>query len=327
MKCLLFSDIHLGLKKDSILYHIISKNFILEIIDYAIKHDIKKIFCLGDFFDNRQYINIKTLETAIAIAEIMSDLEFYILLGNHDVHFKNVNYPHSLLIFSKYKNITIIDKEPLIIDKCAFVPWEFTNFKEIEAEYLFGHFDIKNFKMNDTSISYNGIDEKSFHQFKHVYSGHFHFPSSNSNITYLGSPFQMTFADVNSPRGFYEFDDEKLTFIEFTKYPHFHIFNFKNIDNTKINNNYIKIVFDEILSSKETNDIIENVLLQNPLELSTEFIGVEVDNTDISNDIKESLNLSTYDIFKTYYSKISKPEFINDKYLDRILSSLLKKDI
>ena len=323
MKAILFGDLHLGIKRDSVLYHEVCKNYILEIVDYATKKDIKNIICLGDFFDNRNFLNIKTLNAALDIAEMLKNFNVYLILGNHDAHHKNVNFPHSLSMFNEYKNIAIIDEIPLVLENCTLVPWGFKNFKEVTTEFLFGHFDIMGFKLNDSSICYEGHDEKEFASLKHVYSGHFHLPSTKENITYLGSGFQHTFADANSSRGFYEFENGELEFVEFKEYPHFYIFKHDSIDFSLIEGNYVKIVFDEVLSAKENTEILENVLLRKPLELSTEYKET-IDNENVVNDSDVSeIQISTYDLCKTYISKIDKPSFINEKTLDKILQSLL----
>lgn len=323
MKSILFSDIHLGLKKDNTIYHKVIEDLFLDIADYCIKNDIKKIICLGDFFNNRTSINTSTLYFVLEkLIKIFEDFDFFIILGNHDTFYKNTNFPHSLKIFDKHKNITIVDEFPLEIEECTLVPWGFENFSEITTPILMGHFEIQNFKMNDSSVCYSGTEEKKLKQFDHVFSGHFHTPSSNSNITYLGSPFQITFADTNSPRGFYEYNNGEIKFIEFTKYPKFFVYKYNKIDENNIQGNYIKIIFDEIISEKESCEILENVLLKNPLELSTEYI-IKNENEEIKNETELTSVISTLDLYKTYFSKIEKPKFINDKILEKILVSLI----
>jgi len=84
--------------------------------------------------------------------------------------------------------------------------------------------------MNDYAECSNAmLNAEDFKKFKHVYSGHFHLPSTKGNITYLGSPFQHTFNDVGSIRGYYIFDDGKLEFIEFTNAPKFYIITTNNL--------------------------------------------------------------------------------------------------
>jgi hypothetical protein len=49
-------------------------------------------------------------------------------------------------------------------------------------------------------------------------SGHFHHKSSDGNITYVGTPYEMTWADYSDPKGFHIFDTETRE-LEFVKNP------------------------------------------------------------------------------------------------------------
>ena len=47
-----------------------------------------------------------------------------------------------------------------------------------------------------------------FSRFEHVLSGHFHTRSSQGNVSYLGSQFEFTWADVDDPKYFHILDTE-----------------------------------------------------------------------------------------------------------------------
>jgi hypothetical protein len=105
----------------------------------------------------------------------------------------------------------------------ALLPWVCAdNYQEsmkfiadTPAQILFGHLEIRGFEMHIGSRSETGFDTSVFQRFDRVYSGHFHHRSTNGNISYLGTPYEITWADYNDPRGFHIFDTEtrEMTFI------------------------------------------------------------------------------------------------------------------
>lgn len=66
---------------------------------------------LGDFWENRKAINILTLNKAINFLKEFEkrEIQVYMVLGNHDIAFKNTSSINSIdPIFSRYSNIHII---------------------------------------------------------------------------------------------------------------------------------------------------------------------------------------------------------------------------
>lgn len=321
------TDIHLGQKRDSKVWHDVTLKLFRDIATTAIKRNIKKIFILGDFFDNRQFINIKTLEVAFEIAEILSDFEVYIIAGNHDIHFRNTATPNSLTIFKEgYQHITIIDEEPLQVEDITLIPWLFDNLKSINTPHIFGHFDICAFKMNECMECEEGrYTARDFKKFTSVLSGHFHMPSTKGNITYLGSPYQMDFGDAGSQRGYYIFEDGNLEFVEFKEYPHYVLLYTNNlITSEMVEGNIVKIVFTEEMSSNNTTSLLERIQLAKPMQLFTDFKGVnfKIENSEEETEIVEVKLKSNMEIFNDYLDKIEIPSHINKTILKKIVQSL-----
>lgn len=321
-KYLIVSDIHLGYKKDSEIYHNVSLNLFKSISDYCSFNNIKNILILGDFFHNRVYTNLKTMYVAFEIAEILNNFNTYILTGNHDLYFKNSFFPHSLQIFKEgFNNIKIIDKEPCILEDISLVPWLFTSYNEINTKYLFGHFEINGFPMSEENECYGGISSKIFNKFEKVVSGHFHIPSQKGNIVYVGSPYQMDFGDYNSKRGFYEFEDGELKFIEFNEYPKFKIFFHDNILYNEIENNNIKIIFNSVIEMNEVEKIIEKVNSYKPLSLMTDLkIFREIKYEENSEENLEIRN--SKDVFKEFLNKVEYPNHISKNIVKKIVEKL-----
>ena len=64
--------------------------------------------------------------------------------------------------------------------------------------------------------SHGGISHSTFNRYDCVFSGHYHHRSTNGNITYLGTPYELTWQDYGDPKGFhvFDFEDRKLSFIQ-----------------------------------------------------------------------------------------------------------------
>ena len=165
-------------------------------------------------------------------------IPLHCIVGNHDVYFKNnleINAIDQLYGKSTFQ-IDLIDKpKELEIGGCKLllVPWIcqdnqeacYKALSESTASVVMGHFEIAGFEMHRGSLCETGISTDIFKRFEHVFSGHFHHKSHSGNITYLGCPYEMTWADYDDPKGFHVFDTEtlELTFIK-NPYSIFHKF-------------------------------------------------------------------------------------------------------
>ena len=153
----------------------------------------------------------------------------HIILGNHDVFFKNSNEINSIkeLFSTGYPNITIYE-EPTDVrfgDRCiGMVPWITTNNFEECVQYiqncscsiLCGHLEINGFEVMSGIRHEGGVESFIFNNHDKVLSGHFHIKQTHKNIFYLGTQYQLSFADIGSKKGFHIFDTEtrELEFIE-----------------------------------------------------------------------------------------------------------------
>ncbi|MFW6129584.1 MAG: metallophosphoesterase [Atribacterota bacterium] len=326
MKFILLADTHIGLNKDNSIFHNVTINLFNEIKKVSVEQNIQDIAILGDVFHSRKILSSRSKDTAYEIfRKILIDNSVILVSGNHDIYYKEKYNPNWLEIFYDCGNVSVVDCWPKIYDNCIFVPWGYPIY-EIENKedlYLFGHFEINSFLMNDSYECKNSkLNISDFKDFKHVYSGHFHTPSSNGNITYIGSPFQQTFHDVNSARGYYIFDDGDLEFIEFTSAPKFiKLKASETINEEDVRRNFVKIIFkDESISEIEkTVALIESY---KPVSLNTATI---IDNQDVIAT-EEIETQSNEEIFMNYVSSIKRPDHIKVEVL-KTLFDMFKKDI
>jgi DNA repair exonuclease SbcCD nuclease subunit len=232
MKLAILGDTHFGARGDSLDFHNYFKKFYEEIfLPYLLDNDIKIVMQMGDLFDRRKFINFNSLYLARKyffdpLRE--NQIQLYALVGNHDVAFKNtleVNSP--ALLLNEYENIFVAQDfttEDFDGTKIDIVPWLcdeneeeiFKKMKSSKSEICFGHFEIAGFEMDKGNVCEHGLDKNKLSKYDIVLSGHFHHKSKDGNITYVGTPYEMTWADHNDPKGFHIFDTEtrELTFIK-----------------------------------------------------------------------------------------------------------------
>jgi DNA repair exonuclease SbcCD nuclease subunit len=190
---------------------------IKEALDYAKTHKISNIIQMGDFFDDRNSLGLPVIHMANAISDMIAEYDghFYILLGNHDVHYKNRNDVNSpMAIFADSKNIRVIDRNCTFFG-VDFIPWiNHQNYDEAvefisssKSSFCVGHFELSGFPFHKGGReSDDGMKSSLFANYSYVFSGHYHTRSKKGNIEYVGSSSELTWADWDDPKGFTVFD-------------------------------------------------------------------------------------------------------------------------
>jgi len=323
---ILISDIHFGMKKNSMQYFDEQMNFFnKQFFPYIKDKAIKQVIHLGDFFDNRKNIDVYILNRIIA--EFISffeenQIEFISLVGNHDSYFKSSINPNSLSVFKEFKFIKIIDTLT-IIDNNLFVPYcnnyNENDLKEFCKKYdkIFGHFEINGFEFIKGIFCQNGIDKNIFNK------------QEKGNILYIGSPFYDNWNSLNEQRGFYHNKFNEFIFIENTtsrKYVEIKDYNsYKEFEN--IENNYIRIIIND-------NDIKDNNFIefkQKIESLNAYSIDIVFDSNKKEEDIV--LELKDYDLsnlydykklFYDYTDSIELPKELNKNTMKNIIDNLLE---
>ena len=232
MKVAIITDTHFGARNDSQMFSNYFKEFYEEIFFPTLeKRGIRTVIHMGDVVDRRKFINWKTV---YQMREVFFDacygryINLHIIIGNHDVFFRNTNIVNSmegLRIESNHQFHVYTEPTEIELDgtKLFMQPWicdenreqSLKAIQDTEAQILFGHLEVKGFEMHIGSFSREGVDARMFQKFDMAMSGHFHHKSDNGNIYYLGNPYQITWSDYKDPRGFHIFDTEtrELEFI------------------------------------------------------------------------------------------------------------------
>jgi hypothetical protein len=157
----------------------------------------------------------------------MAGLNLILLVGNHDVFFKNTNDVNSPEAVFDSTNIKVHTK-PHTIKQLGIdlIPWiNHANLEstidfvaESKSKFCLGHFEFSGFPFHKGGRdSEAGLSPTQFANYTRVYSGHYHTQSTRKNIKYVGSSFEFTWADWNDVKGFHVLDTESGT-DEFVRY-------------------------------------------------------------------------------------------------------------
>ena len=224
MKIALITDSHFGARNDSLSFNDYFYKFWEEVFfPYIKKEGIDTIIHLGDIMDRRKFVSYKIAKDfreRFLQKVIDNNITIHMMVGNHDTYFKNVlDVNSSTMLLNDYDNITIFDEpKKLVFDgvDVDVIPWICSDNEEGIIEFIknsksqicFGHFEIAGFEMDRGNVCHEGLDKNILKRYDVVLSGHFHHKSTDGQITYVGTPGEMTWADYNDERGFHIFDTQ-----------------------------------------------------------------------------------------------------------------------
>ena len=321
MKVAIINDTHCGTRNSSDIFLDNAEKFYSDVFfPYLLENDIRHIIHLGDFFDNRKFINFKCLNrirNCFLKPLRQHGITMDIIRGNHDVYFKNTGELNSLKeLLGHYMNEVHIIHDPTVMDydglQMALVPWidadneerSIKFIKECKADIMAGHFDIIGYEMMKGIKCEHGLDRSLFKRFEAVYSGHFHTKSIQDNITYLGSQMEFFWNDAHDNKYFHILDTSTRE-LEAIRNPHTLHHRIRYDDSTtdymeydlsQVDNKFVKIVvinrknqftFDRFVDRIQNRDI-HDLKIQ---ETFDEFIGSNVGDDEISlEDTTELLN-------------------------------------
>lgn len=306
-----FTDLHLGMRNNSKQHNEWCLDFVKWMIAQAQAKNIKTCLFLGDWSHNRSSVNVVTLNYSLAcLRELSAGFDNVVmLLGNHDLYFRDKLDVHSIPYVTEFPNIHLITK-PTMTGDLAFVPWlvgdEWKQISQIKKPYLFCHAEIAKFKMNAMVElpDHGGLNADHFKHQQMVFSGHFHKRQRKGNIVYMGNAFPHNFADAGD-------DDRGIMFWspgmdpEFESWPGAPKFRVLNLSQVLVDPptyidalTYAKVMVDVDINYEDANFIRE--LFENELQaLDVNFINnktgmldVEFNDDEVSFESVDSIVLS-----------------------------------
>ena len=196
------TDLHVGLKSNSVVHLKDCEEYIDWFIDTAKAKGCETGIFLGDWSHNRNSLNLVTLDTSIRCLEKLGDAfeNFYWFPGNHDLFYKDKRDVHSSIFGRHIPGITVINEVTTVGD-VTLVPWlvgeEWKEISKIKSKYMFGHFELPSFYMNAMvqMPDHGELQVSAFAHQDYVFSGHFHKRQNSGKIWYIGNAFPHNFSD------------------------------------------------------------------------------------------------------------------------------------
>lgn len=309
-KVFMLSDLHFGVRSNSLEWLVNQKDFFYNWYIPFLKNNIEEndiLLILGDWFDNRQSLDIYVMNESIKIIhELSKIIPIHFLTGNHDIYKKVDTDINSLISFYFIDNIFIYEKPVILTNnktKLLIIPW--IGDKETEesivnsnnADYVFMHTNLDGFKYDNGREITNGVNISN-KNIKRVFSGHIHKRQENKKFIYIGSPYHTKRSDINNIKGAYILDtiNNKILFTINNYSPIFQRIYLSNIlDKTVeeisaiLNNNYSDIIIPANLIN------LFNITKFNELFKDTAFKKIEADierkNTNEIDTLVETENI------------------------------------
>lgn len=234
MRLLMFTDIHWGARANSDQHLQDCLDFVDWFCELAIKENATHLAFLGDWFESRNAINVRTLIASQEGARRLNalGLTVYFLVGNHDLYHRSDRSIFSTDPFHDLKNFVIVDQPMQLTPEIFATPFLFkeeypTLADQINSnKYVLGHFEFRNFVVSGSDRRLDhGPDAGQFTGPKYLLSGHFHMRQLNKNVIYIGNAFPTTYGDAgDADRGaaLLTTDDENLVFFNYENAPLFY---------------------------------------------------------------------------------------------------------
>jgi DNA repair exonuclease SbcCD nuclease subunit len=237
VKIAVVTDTHFGARQESPVFLRHATRFFENVFfPECDRRGVRHILHLGDVLDKQKQVNFLVLEEfqRVFIGNILSrpGLTADILIGNHDVYYRNTSEHNSLRAI--FQHITTDSRIRFVLTPefvtrggigIHLAPWvgtdEMDNFRQSllpsssfsshQSSVLAGHLEVQTFALNGGAIMEHGLQPSEIAHYKMVLSGHFHSRQTKGNIHYIGTPYQLDWGDYGQPKGFAILDTETLS--------------------------------------------------------------------------------------------------------------------
>lgn len=346
-KLAIVGDLHFGIRNNSQQYLRYQSEWIeKELKKITDKNECDSVFFLGDVLDNRTSISPLIMKEVRRLFKLLAERyeNVFVLLGNHDIYYRNTRDIHSLEFLEDQGVVLFEDTSEITFNggkKCAVLPW-ITKHDEKYVEsllvnnnydYCFGHLEINNFEMIRGVVEKDGLKQSLFANVGKVYSGHFHLRRKADNIDYVGTPYELDWGDYGEDKGVTVLDvdsgDEKYVK---TKQAPIHIrlnsgkVSLEDIDNKLIKNNFVQLKFHDGITEVERIDYIERINSLEPISFATdEGNSFSFDSDDDS--VLESSIKDTMGFLAEYLDIIEIPDTLEKKEIVARLKELYNSSL
>ena len=337
MKHIINTDTHLGRKNGNNQEIEQTSEFFDWLVDKAEENNITSFIHLGDWHHNRRSIPVPVISESLQISNKLfyQFTDIHILVGNHDMYYKDSISPNSLEIFNFLDtptdtSIKIVDSL-MVVDGILLVPWliydedyEAIVNNKFDVKYAMGHLAINNIIMNRAEVRSKNemLNLSDFKAYDKVLSGHYHQYGEYGNVIYIAAPYHMDFNDFGN-RGIYIFDsdDGSLEFIEYTGAPKYLTLNAENYDKELIEGNNIKLEFYNNIGLNKINEIIDDVNWLGPNSINVSYKFTNTFTKPQESDSIEEIK-SNREMLIDYLKESNLPSNLSIKVFKNIISTL-----
>jgi DNA repair exonuclease SbcCD nuclease subunit len=205
-----FSDLHVRRSSVSTCLEVLAK-----VHEEAARRGAGVLF-LGDFWHERGNIPVQPLSEIMAAFNSWRQ-PMLMLVGNHDqVTLGGTVHALAPFALSSNERFFVFD-EPTLFRDSLWLPYRKEHDKLFEAvqsapgplNAIFGHLDIVGATFNESCQAIDGMDPAAFSPKIPVYTGHYHLPHTvpRTNITYVGSPYQVSFSEAGCDKTLFVLDE------------------------------------------------------------------------------------------------------------------------
>ena len=315
------TDIHWGLKSNSLVHNRDCEAFIDWFIDKAKKEGCETGMFLGDWHHHRASINMQTLHTSLRCLEKLSAAfdKFYFIPGNHDLYYRDKRDIHGAEWAKHLPNIVIVN-DWFTSGECIIAPWlvgdDHKKLNKMSCKYMFGHFELPHFLMNARVEMPDHGEVKSED----------HMRQQRGNIRYIGNCFPHNFADAgDADRGMMVMEwDKDEEYFAWPGQPLYRVMKLSEaIDhgaNIFQSNMHVRVELDIDISYEEANFIKETFIKEHNLR---EMALIPSKRSDIDIDLAPGdVHFESVDQIVTDQITNIASDFYDNKLLLKIYQSL-----
>lgn len=310
-KVMIVGDLHFGERGNSRHWNEHLLDFLNWVVEQSHEYGVDTIVQAGDYFHQRNKIQVDTLQYGVKGAQILNDsgLAVYVLAGNHDLFYLDRLDVSSLAAIDSY--VTIVDETFMVGDKLLLAPWvtdgeSWDSLINMASDdiYCVGHFELNGFMVNDRYVMEHGFSPVALRAFRKVYSGHYHSRQIKDNVEYLGTPLPITMNEANEEHGvmILNIESGEETWIPYEKVkvvsiPYDQLEDFLNSSpdphTTTIRVEFPDALEDETLIQKARNDLKEvgfdEVKIKYKGKKASELMEQTVDSVEEVDNIDEAV--------------------------------------
>lgn len=332
-KAAVCTDIHFGLKSNSLTHNQDCEDFIDWFIATAKEQGCETGLFLGDWHHHRAAINLQTLHFSLRSLQKLSAAftQFFFIPGNHDLYYRDKRDIHGAEWAQHLPNITVVN-DWFKQDDVIIAPWlvgdDHKKLQKMSAKYMFGHFELPHFKMNAMveMPDHGEIKVENFGGVESVYSGHFHLRQKKKNINYIGNCFPHNFADAgDADRGMMVLEwGKEEQYFAWPGQPQYRVLKLSQVidgaPNLLAPNMHVRVELDIDISYEEANFIKETFIKEYNLR---EMALLPVKSNAVELDLAPGeIKFESVDQIVTDQITNIESEFYDPKLLLKIYQSL-----